>query len=204
MKSFKIIFWILLGLVVFTVFSCRKNSKYYQSYAKFIVNDKISWVSSRAIIPKEDYYKNNPDSILTFGFGKGFLLYSGKNTKKYPKEKDIFSYKENFDFTYIRKRLGKQYFPKMSSKILSDIATKKLPIPPLVNLTTNLEEIPVEDFFVDSNHLDQCWIEITKQEHDFKKIWGNFNLVMTKEANDKVYIYPENITIKSGEFYVEF
>ncbi|HRP89290.1 MAG TPA: hypothetical protein PKX92_04580, partial [Edaphocola sp.] len=94
--------------------------------------------------------------------------------------------------------------PKMSSKILSDIATKKLPIPPLVNLTTNLEEIPVEDFFVDSNHLDQCWIEITKQEHDFKKIWGNFNLVMTKEANDKVYIYPENITIKSGEFYVEF
>ncbi|HRP89291.1 MAG TPA: hypothetical protein PKX92_04585 [Edaphocola sp.] len=188
----------IIFIMIFTVFSCRKNSKYYKSYGEFIVNDQLTWRSDR-VLP----LKNN-DSVMTFSFCKGIYFYSGVKPKKYPKEKDIYSYKEVLSFMNVPKLIGKQFFSKMSGKILKTYAKDSTLF--FADFVTGKDGGPTEEqFFVDSNHLDQCWIEITKEENNFKKIWGNFKLVMIKDPEfNNVYIYPENITIKSGEFYVEF
>ncbi len=55
---------------------------------------------------------------------------------------------------------------------------------------------------VDSNN---NWVEIIKQEDNFKKIWGKFNVTLVSDEYNcgLAYPYPDTLRIREAEFYVE-
>ena len=61
-------------------------------------------------------------------------------------------------------------------------------------------------FLVDTTNSAANWLEIYKEEDDFKKIWARFEMKMyKKEPNmcDKGRNYPDTIRVK-GEFFAAF
>ncbi|HRP89292.1 MAG TPA: hypothetical protein PKX92_04590 [Edaphocola sp.] len=193
----------IIFIMIFIVFSCRKNSKYYKSYAQFNINN-VFWKSDRTMHENADPYNfYNNDNIFSFYYGKEIVMIHEKKEVKYPKGKNIAYCRENLRFGAIQKKIGRQYFQSMTLAKLNQ--TPVIDLPPTPMFFTINENLDVTYFFVDSNHLDQNWIEITKQEHDFKKVWGKFNLVMVKDPTTPAkYLYPDTLNIENGEFFVEF
>ena len=60
-----------------------------------------------------------------------------------------------------------------------------------------------EEFRPLESDLVNNWLEITKQEDNYKKVWGKFSATYIKEKTGPDAKYPDTLRIRNGSFYVE-
>ncbi|HTO15977.1 MAG TPA: hypothetical protein VLZ83_09405 [Edaphocola sp.] len=189
MKYLKII--ILLAISSSLVLGgCKKKDKSKLSKASFTING-IEWKSDGV------FFCQSLEDNFSFTFARGVY---GDYSKKDPS----FGYDESLTLGYVVKKLGKQYLPSLRLIDVGGMAIED--IPAYVFFGTRTEEgcVSCEQFIVDSNALDQNWIEVIKEEGNYKKIWGKFNLVMIRETGSvRCNRYPDTIRIENGTFYLE-
>lgn len=47
------------------------------------------------------------------------------------------------------------------------------------------------------------WVQITRAENDYQKIWGTFSMTLLRHRTCVGSTYPDTLYIRDGEFYVE-
>lgn len=101
------------------------------------------------------------------------------------------------------KKLGKQNLQSLRIEDLGNLAEDSQGYA-LLNTFSDQGCVACELFIVDGTKLEHNWVEITKEEGNYQKVWGKFNLVLIKHQS-AAYCgnYPDTIRIENGEFYVE-
>jgi hypothetical protein len=59
-----------------------------------------------------------------------------------------------------------------------------------------------ESFEVNEKDSLNNFVQITKQQNDFKEIWGNFSVSFNKTRDCAANFYPNTIVIRNGNFHV--
>lgn len=139
----------------------------------------------------------NPNTMFTFSA----VDYGIENDVKYPKSR--------LSIGFLRKQVGKQRLTGAPiAEILDSVRIYSPSVPTYLAVTSYQEHghFLCEQFQVDNNDSLNNWIEITKQEGGYKKIWGKFQVTIFREG---IYNrcdnlrFPERFTTTSGQFYLE-
>lgn len=118
-------------------------------------------------------------------------------------------YEEDFTMYLIEKKIGKSYLKGAPwTSILDSVRSHTDRVPSYCHFSTTQEdgEFICERIQVDNNDSLNNWIEITKQEDNYKKIWGKFQMTMHRASLDHgcpIPRHPEQFNIRNGEFYIE-
>lgn len=181
---------ILASLMLIVIDSCKKKDKQELETSSFTINGN-HWNSEKLSSSWQS------DSKFSFSYGKG-IHKSGEIGNTYN------TFDEILNFNLIDKKLGRQIIPIIT---FAAIAGLNQDSPPFAVFGTFHDEgcVGCEMFYVGGTDVENNWIEITKQEDNFKKIWGKFSLTMVKDSIDcDLAHYPNVIQIRNGEFYLKF
>ena len=180
MKTIKILLSISLFI---TVISCDKNNKIPDTWGAFEMNG-THWQAQKTSVNKIN------DTLFGFSLVKG----------KYWAEYDIDTAALSFNF--LRKELGrKTVFNRRMEEWITTL--ENTPTIASFNLQNNDFGFLSEAFRPLESDSVNNWIEITKQEDNYKKVWGKFSITLIKEGTNQTPNYPDTLRIRNGSFYVE-
>ena len=148
------------------------------------MNEKI-WESSKGTLTVFN------DSLFHISFSWGI----------YNKEYDIDTL--GYSFTLLRKKLGKQ---TLYNRSIEQVRVSLESTPPLFSFISSDQDGEMACDVFRPNELDSVnnWINITKQEGNFKKVWGTFSVTIKKEEFPCSKLkYPDSMEIRNGSFYIE-
>ncbi|GEM_PF-1446237 len=191
MKMFKIpaLFWLLL---LVGVAACEKKSGKITnpSWSKFEVNDS-AWSSGMG------YSTVIGDSLLSLTFSAG----------RYIKEDDYFNTHSMITFYSIPLVSGRQ---SLYSVPFVQLREKALSGRPFVLFSTMIEagEFFCTDYKVYVEDSLNNWLEIERQEDNFRKVWGSYSITMIKDTSilDGTCTrntYGDTVRIRNAKFYAE-
>jgi hypothetical protein len=177
------------AILLFTLSACNKTDKSKASTASFIINGN-EWKSDKM------RFSWSSDKKFTVSYAKG--LHSGANLD------GTDGFDEKISLNFIEKKMGKQEIKTLRISNIGSVNEENSFPSAFFNTTSQEGCVGCEDFIVDSTNTADNWIEITKQEKNYRKIWGKFNLTMIKETPgcDQPR-YSDTIRIQNAEFYLE-
>jgi hypothetical protein len=187
MKNIVIV--IASALLLFALGACNKTDKSKASTSSFIIDGK-EWKSDKM------RFSWSSDKKFTVSYAKG--LHSGANFD------GTDGFDEKVSLNFIEKKMGKQEIRALRISDIGSVSEENSFPSAFINTTSQEGCVGCEDFMVDSTNAADNWIEITKQEKNYRKIWGKFSLTMIKESSgcDQPR-YSDTIRIQNAEFYLE-
>ena len=180
-------FLVLTFLLLITIGSCKKKDKEPSGTCSFTINGK-EWKGDKQVSTWQSETK------FSFTYGKGINFEEGY---------DYATYDQSLNFNLVDKKLGRQTIPIIKFLDISDLTEDSAPFV-LFSTFTQQGCTGCEMFYVGGTDVENNWIEVTKQEDNFKKIWGKFSLTMVKDSVDCFLArYPNTIEVRNGSFYLE-
>lgn len=189
MKIFKIP--VLFLLLAFAAQSCKKKSSNTNpSWSNFEINDSawISGVGHSTIIG---------DSLLILNFSAGYYI----------EEEDFFNVRSKIRLYSIPLKLGNH---RLNEVPINKLGEEALSGKPFALFSTLIEagEFFCTDYKVYADDSLNNWLEIERQEDNYRKVWGSYSITMIKDTSmlDGTCTrntYGDTVRIRNAKFYAE-
>ncbi len=189
MKTIKVP--VLLLLLVCVTQTCKKKSgDANSSWSNFEVNDS-AWSSGKG------YSTIMGDSLINLSFSAG----------RYIKEDDYFSASSKMFIVSIPLEVGKHSLYSVPNNKLGDEALSGKPFA-LFSTMIEAGEFFCTTYNVYAGDSSNNWVQIERQEDNFRKVWGSYSMTMVKDTSISDgtctrNTYGDTVRIRNAKFYAE-